>query len=199
MSGPSVYLEKLTRELSRLPGIGHKSASRIAFHLLKIERSDVESLASSMLDMKKYIKTCSVCGGISDTDTCSLCIDPSRDAFTLCVVESARDILNIESSGEYKGKYHVLSGLISPLDGIGPDDLNIGPLVRRCGTGNISEVILALSPTIEGDATTLYLAGLISPFNVNVTRIALGLPVGSDLEYVDSATIAKSIEGRVKI
>jgi len=164
-----------------------------------MERYEVENLAASMIDLKNNIKTCIKCGGISDSDICSICSDTGRDHKTICVVESAKDVLNIEATGEFKGIYHVLSGLISPLDGIGPDDLNIESLIRKCGTDLLDEVIMALSPTIEGDATTLYTASLVSQFGINVTRIAHGLPVGSDLEYVDCATIAKSIEGRVKI
>lgn len=198
MPNPSVYLDRVTRELSRLPGIGSKSASRIAFYLLKLNKAEVESIATSMIDLKNNIRTCIECGGISDTDVCTLCSDTGRDRNILCVVEDARDILNIEACGEFKGFYHVLAGLISPLDGIGPGDLNIASLVKKCGSG-LNEVILALNPTIEGDATALYLASLIGPLGVKVTRIAHGLPVGCDLEYVDSATIAKSIQGRVRI
>ena len=198
MSNPSIYLNRVTRELSRLPGIGSKSASRIAFYLLKLDKTEVENIASSLIDLKNNIRTCMECGGISDTDICSLCSDSGRDRGIVCVVEEARDILNIEASGEFNGLYHVLAGLISPLDGIGPEDLNIGSLVKKCGSG-LNEVILALNPTIEGDATALYIASLISPLGVNVTRIAHGLPVGCDLDYVDSATIAKSIQGRVRI
>lgn len=199
MTTPSLYLDRVTKELSRLPGIGNKSASRIAFHLLKMGIADVERIAASMMDLKNNIRTCSECGGISDSDICSLCSDTGRERGWLCVVEGAKDMLNIEASGEFRGIYHVLSGLISPLDGIGPEDLNIGPLVKKCASGGLDEVIMALSPTIEGDATTLYVASLISPFGIKLTRIAYGLPVGSDLEYVDSATIAKSIAGRVRI
>jgi len=196
---PSVYIERVAKEFSKLPGIGNKSASRIAFYLLKMEKNQVENLAASMIDLKNNIKTCIECGGISDSDICSICSDAGRDHRTLCVVETARDVLNIEAAREFKGIYHVLSGLISPLDGIGPDDLNINSLIRKCGSSGLDEVIMALNPTIEGDATTLYIASLISHFGINVTRIAHGLPVGSDLEYVDCATIAKSIEARVKI
>ncbi|MCL1833659.1 MAG: recombination mediator RecR [Leptospirales bacterium] len=199
MTAPSAYIERVAKEFSKLPGIGHKSASRIAFYLLKMGKNEVESLAASMIDLKNNIKRCIKCGGISDLDICSICSDSGRDHRTICVVESAKDVINIEATDEFKGIYHVLSGLISPLDGIGPDDLNISSLINKCGTEALDEVIMALSPTIEGDATTLYLASLISPFGINVTRIAHGLPVGSDLEYVDCATIAKSIEGRVKI
>ena len=199
MAKPSVYIEKATRELSKLPGIGGKSASRIAFYMLGMDRTSVERLVSSIIELKDNITTCSVCGGISDGDVCAICSDPVRDSSILCVVEGARDIFTIEASGEFRGFYHVLGGLISPLDGIGPDDLNIQPLIKRCGTKKPDEVILALNPTIEGDATTLYLAGLLSPLGLKVTRIAHGLPVGSDLEFADSATVAKSIEGRVRI
>lgn len=199
MAAPSHYLERVTREFSKLPGIGSKSASRIAFHLLKLGKGDIDTFIRSITDLKENIRFCSICGGISDSETCSICTDAGRDKGVICVVEGARDILTIEAAGGFNGLYHVLSGLISPLDGVGPDDLNINTLIRRCGGGNLSEIILALSPTIEGDATTLYLASLISPIGVNVTRIAHGLPVGSDLEYVDSATIAKSMEGRVRI
>jgi len=196
---PSVYIEKVTRELSRLPGIGGKSASRIAFYMLAMDRPSVERLVNAIIELKDNITTCSVCGGISDSDVCAICSDPGRDKSLLCVVEGARDIFTIEASGEFRGYYHVLGGLIAPLDGIGPDDLNIPPLIKRCGSTHPDEVILALNPTIEGDATTLYLAGLLSPIGLKVTRIAHGLPVGSDLEFADSATVAKSIEGRVRI
>lgn len=199
MAKPSVYIEKVTRELTKLPGIGGKSASRIAFYMLGMDRTSVERLVSSIIELKDNITTCSVCGGISDSDVCAICSDPVRDSSLLCVVESARDIFTIEASGEFRGLYHVLGGLISPLDGIGPDDLNIPSLIKRCGSKKPDEVILALNPTIEGDATTLYLAGLLSPLGLKVTRIAHGLPVGSDLEFADSATVAKSIEGRVRI
>ncbi len=199
MTTPSVYLDRVTKELSKLPGIGHKSASRIAFHLLKMGKPEVESIAASLIDLINNIRACAECGGISDTEICSLCSDTGRERDVLCVVEGARDVLNIEASGEFRGRYHVLSGLISPLDGIGPEDLNIGTLVKKCAAGGFEEVIMALSPTIEGDATTLYIASLISPFGIKVTRIAHGLPVGCDLEYVDCATIAKSIEGRIRI
>ncbi len=199
MSEPSVYLNRVIRELSRLPGIGNKSAARIAFHLLRQSASSVQDLVNSISELKENILTCNQCGGISDSPLCAICSDTARERSILCVVEGARDMLTIEATGQFKGLYHVISGLISPLDGIGPSDLNLGPLMERLSKEKYSEVIIALNPTIEGEATTLYLAGLMEPLNLNVTRIAHGLPVGSDLEYVDSATIAKSIEGRVKV
>lgn len=199
MASPSYYLEKVTKEFAKLPGIGHKSASRIAFHLLKIGKRDVYSLISSITELIDNIKFCEICGGISDNNICAICSDTTRDKNTLCVVESARDILIVEASKKYNGLYHVLSGLISPLDGIGPDDLNIKTLEQRCRDESFSEIIIALSPTIEGDATTLYIASMLSSLKLTITRIAHGLPVGSDLEYADSATISKSFEGRVRI
>jgi recombination protein RecR len=195
----SAYLETLIKKFSKLPGIGPKSASRIAFHILGMQREDVEGLARAMVELKRNTFTCAVCGGISDGEVCSICQDPARDRGLLCVVEDAKDVLTIEGTGEYRGVYHVINGLISPLDGIGPDDLNIGTLVEKCRGDSIREVILALNPSVEGDATSLFIARLINPFSVTVTRIAHGLPVGADLEFADTATIIKSLEGRVKI
>ena len=192
-------MDALVKEFTRLPGIGPKSASRLAFHVLKMRGEDVKSLAAALLDLKENIVRCSVCGGISDSGICSICEDKSRDASLLCVVENARDVITIESAGGFAGYYHVLGGLISPLDGIGPDELNIRELVKRCADDAPVEIILALNPTIEGDATALYLAGIIAPMNITVSRIARGLPVGADLEYADSATIVKSIEGRIRM
>ena len=199
MDNPSRYLDALVKEFTRLPGIGPKSASRLAFHVLKMRSEDVKSLAGALLDLKENIVRCSVCGGISDSGTCSICEDRNRDVSLLCVVENARDVITIESAGGFGGYYHVLGGLISPLDGIGPDELNIRELVKRCADDAPVEIILALNPTIEGDATALYLAGIIAPMNITVSRIARGLPVGADLEYADSATIVKSIEGRIRM
>ncbi|MDR3237446.1 MAG: recombination mediator RecR [Spirochaetia bacterium] len=199
MENPSRYLDALAKEFTRLPGIGAKSASRLACHILKMRDDDVFSLAGALIELKKNIVTCEVCGGISDSGICSICADKSRDISMLCVVENAKDIITIEAAGGFRGYYHVLSGLISPLDGIGPDELNISALIKRCASARPVEIILALNPTIEGDATSLYLAGLISPMSIAVSRIARGLPVGADLEYADSATIIKSIEGRVRM
>jgi len=195
----SAYLDALIKKISKLPGIGPKSASRIAFHILGMHRDDVEGLARAMIELKRNTYTCSVCGGISDGGTCSICQDASRDRGLICVVEDAKDVLTIEGTGEFRGLFHVINGLISPLDGIGPDELNIGTLVAKCGQGSVREVILALNPSVEGDATSLYIARLIGSSGVTVTRIAHGLPVGADIEFADTATIIKSLEGRVKI
>ncbi|HOO71898.1 MAG TPA: recombination mediator RecR [Spirochaetota bacterium] len=199
MKNPSLYLERLIRELAKLPGIGPKSASRLAFHVLSMQQDDVDRLTNALVDVKTHITRCSVCGGISEGDVCPICRDDMREKDVLCVVKEAKDVLTIEATGEFHGKYHVLHGLISPLDGIGPDDLNIKPLLQRCRDGSVREIILALNPTVEGDATALYLAGLLGPSGILVTRIAYGLPVGSDLEFSDSATIARSIECRIKL
>jgi recombination protein RecR len=194
----SSYLEVLIRKFSKLPGIGPKSASRLAFHILSMETVEVESLAAAMIDLKRNTHTCSVCGGIADGDECAICRDDARDRGLICVVEDAKDVLTIEGTGGYRGLYHVLAGLISPLDGIGPENLNIRTLVGRCG-GGVREVILALNPSVEGDATALYLAQIVNPLGVTVSRIAHGLPVGADIEFADNATILKSLEGRVKM
>lgn len=199
MSSPSSYLDALIRELSRLPGIGPKSAGRLAFHILKMPVGDVERLSKTILELKENITFCKKCGGISDTSICSICSDANRDRGMICVVEEARDILTIEKSKVYKGLYHVLSGVISPLDGIGPEDLNIGSFIKRCRDEPIKEVIIATNPTIEGDATTLYIARELKSLSIKITRIAHGLPVGSNLEFADSATIAKSVEGRIEV
>ncbi len=193
------YLEALIRELSRLPGIGPKSASRLAFHILKMNIDDVRRLSGAIIDTKTHVTTCPVCGGIAEGGNCAICVDAARERGVLCVVENAKDVLTIEKTGEYRGLYHVLTGVISPLDGIGPEDLNIKPLVQRCAGGAVKEIIIATNPTIEGDATGLYLAKLLKPLGVRVMRIAHGLPVGSDLEFADSVTIAKSITGRVEL
>jgi len=196
---PSIFLDRATRQLVKLPGLGSRSASRIAFHLLNMPDSEVHDLLKAISDLKDNIVKCDVCGGISDSQICPLCSDMSRKSGIICVVEDARDVFAIENSSGFHGVYHVLGGLISPLDGVGPDDINIDGLIKRCGSDKPAEVMLALNSTIEGEATTLYISELVSALGVPVTRIAQGLPVGSDLEYVDGATIARSIEGRVKV
>ncbi len=199
MHGSSKYLEALIKEFSRLPGIGPKSASRLAFHVLKMQAGDVEKLAGAIIELKKNIRSCAVCGGISDGETCGICADSSRDRSVICVVEEQKDALTIEHTGGYHGLYHVLGGVISPLDGIGPDDLNIGKLVSRCGEGSVREVIIATNPTIEGDATALYLARALGGLPVSVMRIAHGLPVGANLDFADTATLIRSLEARTKM
>jgi len=197
MNNPSKYLDTLIKEFSKLPGIGYKSASRLAFFSLKRSNFEIDSFIKAINDVRLNIVSCIVCGGISDSATCSICSDPLRDGGTICVVENAKDVLTLEAAANFQGLYHVLMGVISPLDGIGPDDLNIAPLISRCQSSYPAEIVLALNPSIEGDATALFLSGLIKPFNIKVSRIAHGLPVGSDLDFVDSATIVKSFEGRV--
>jgi recombination protein RecR len=199
MKNPSKYLEMLTREFSRLPGIGPKSASRLAFHILKMPPEDVESLSRAILVLKRNISTCTICGGISDGDVCSICSDSERDRGLLCVVEEQSDVLSIEKSGEFRGLYHVLGGVISPLDGIGPEELNIKSLIERAREGKVREVIIATNPTVEGDATSLYLSKELRPLGITVMRIAHGLPIGADIEFADSATIAQSLRDRIKI
>ncbi|MDY6934279.1 MAG: recombination mediator RecR [Spirochaetota bacterium] len=199
MKSPSKYLDELIKEFSRLPGIGPKSASRLAFHILKIPYDDAERISRAIVELKRNITSCKICSGISDGDVCSICSDASRDGDLICVVEEAKDILTIEKTMEYRGVYHVLRGVISPLNGIGPDELNIDSFLHRCKNGGVREVIIATNPTIEGDATSLYLSQVLKPIGVRVMRIAHGLPVGSELEYADSATIVKSLIGRVEI
>ncbi len=199
MNTPSLYLDALIREFSKLPGIGPKSAARLAFHILKLPLQEVERLSKAILELKENITFCKRCGGISDSDICSICADVNREREIICVVEEARDILTIESSNGYHGIYHVLKGVISPLDGIGPEDLNIPSFIERCMNENIKEVIIATNPTIEGDATTMYIARELKPLGIKIMRIAHGLPVGSNLEFADSATIIKSMEGRVEV
>lgn len=199
MGSPSSYLDALINEFSRLPGIGPKSASRLAFHILKLSENEVTMLTKAIHELKSNISFCTICGGISDGDICSICADENRDRSVICVVEDARDIITIEKSKEYRGLYHVLRGVISPLDGIGPEELNIGTIVSRCENGCVNEIVIATNPTIEGDATSLYLASILKPLGIRVMRIAHGLPVGSNLEFADSATIAKSLSGRVEV
>ena len=199
MAVSSRYLDAAVRELSRLPGIGPKSASRVAFHLLKMSPSDVRRLADTILDLKEKISSCPECGGLSDGGVCSICMDSSREKKVLCVVEEQKDLLTIERTGVFRGRYHVLGGLISPLDGVGPDDLSFPKLVERLRAGEVSEILVALNPTVEGDATALYLAKLVKELHVKVMRMARGLPVGAEIEYADSATIATSISDRVEI
>ncbi len=189
-------LAKLIDQLTRLPGIGPKTAQRLAFHVLRTPREDVVRLADALLEARDRIVYCSVCGNITDVDPCQVCSDPSRDRSVVAVVEEAKDLVAIERTGEFRGLYHVLGGAISPVDGVGPDDIRARELLDRLNDGVVKEVILATDPNIEGEATAMYIARLIKPLGVKVTRIAHGLPVGGDLEYADEVTLARALEGR---
>jgi recombination protein RecR len=189
-------LARLVEHLSRLPTVGPKTAQRLAFHVLRMPEPEVRALAEALVEAKARTRPCSVCFHLTDTDPCEICTNPSRDRSVLCVVEDSRDVVALERAREFKGRYHVLQGAISPLDGVGPEDLRIRELLDRLRTGEVKEVILATNPRVEGDATALYLARLIRPLGVRVTRIAHGLPVGGDLEYADEVTLAKALEGR---
>ena len=190
---------RLIEALRRLPGIGPKSAQRIAFHILKAERTEVEEIAAALHDLKEKIRLCDVCNSVTETNPCAYCSDPSRNPRLLCIVEEPGNILPIERTGQYRGYYHVLHGALSPLQGIGPEQLRIKNLMDRLKTGAIEEVIIATNPTVDGEATATYLSKLLKPLGVTVTRIAMGVPVGGDLEYVDEVTIAKAMEGRKEI
>ncbi len=190
-------IEQLTAQLAKLPGIGRKTATRLTFHLLKQSRGTVESLARAIQTMVERVAPCSTCGNFSETDPCSICEDSRRDSAILCVVEEASDIEAIERSGEFRGLYHVLGGHLSPLDGVGPDDLRIDDLFRRVENGSgVREVIVATNPSMEGEVTATYIRGVLGPVGLQVTRIAVGLPVGGDLEYADRSTIAQALAAR---
>ena len=189
-------LARLITEFKRLPGIGQKSAQRMAFHVLRSGREDAERLAQAILDVKDKLGLCALCNNISDSDLCQFCRDPNRDPKIVCVVEEPHNIVGIETTREFTGRYHVLHGALSPLRGLGPESLKIKGLVERIGQGEIQEVILATNPTVEGEATAVYLARLLKPLGVRVTRIAMGVPVGSDLEFADEVTMSKAMEGR---
>ena len=189
-------LNKLINELSRLPGIGGKTAQRLAFHILSMDEKSAIELANAISDAKKSMTYCSVCGNLTDTDPCAICSDDSRDKSTICVVESPKDVVAMEKIREYRGYYHVLHGAISPMDGIGPDDINLRSLIVRLQDEAVKELIIATNPNIEGEATAMYIARLIKPSGIKVTRIAHGIPVGGDLEYADEVTLLKAVEGR---
>lgn len=192
-------LARLIQEVKRLPGIGQKSAQRIAFHILRAPREDVERLAAALVDVKEKLGLCAECNNISDAELCPYCRDAHRDRRKICVVEEPHNILPVETTRIYDGLYHVLHGSISPLRGIGPEQLRIRELLQRLEKGEVEEVILATNPTVEGEATAVYLARLLKPLGVRVTRIAMGIPVGSDLEYADEVTMSKSLENRREI
>ncbi|MDD7409471.1 MAG: recombination mediator RecR [Anaerovoracaceae bacterium] len=188
--------ENLVKQLSGLPGIGGKTAQRLAFHILSMPDEKASQLAGAITEAKSKMKYCSVCGNLTDQDPCAICSDESRDKTTICVVEQARDVAALERTREYRGLYHVLHGAISPMDGIGPDDINLKQLIIRLQNSDVKEVILATNPTIEGEATAMYAARLIKPSGIRVTRIAHGIPVGGDLEYTDEVTLSKAMDGR---
>jgi recombination protein RecR len=189
-------VQDLIDELGRLPGVGPKSAQRIAFHLLQADPADVERLAAVLVEVKRRVKFCSICFNVSEEETCRICQDPRRDPSVLCVVEEYKDVVAIERTREFKGRYHVLGGAISPIDGIGPDQLRIRELLQRLNDATITEVILATDPNLEGEATATYLTRQLSPLGLRVTRLASGLPVGGDLEYADEVTLGRAFVGR---
>ena len=195
----STSIEKLIESFERLPSIGHKTAVRLAFHMLNCSEEETNSFVSSIMNAKKNLKYCTKCYNISDTDPCPICASPKRDQSIICVVEDVKDIIAMERTHEFKGVYHVLHGSISPMNGIGPDDIKIKELLARLMNGQVKEVILATNPRVEGEATAMYLAKLIKPLGIRATRIAHGIPVGGDLEYTDEVTLMKALEGRREI
>lgn len=199
MQYSSRLVELLVEELGRLPGIGRKTAQRLAFHILKAPRDEALRLADAIRAVKERVDACSICGNITEEDPCLICRDPRRDRETICVVETPVDVVAVEQSGAYRGQYHVLGGVLSPLDNMGPDDIRARPLVDRVRDGGAREVILATNPNPAGEATAQYLAELLHPLGVSVTRIARGIPVGSDIEYSDQATLARALEGRKEL
>ena len=198
MSQPE-SLTRLTEQLQRLPGIGRKSAQRLAYHLLKSTREDAERLADAIREVKEKVMYCTTCNNVTDADPCGVCTDASRATGLICVVEEPQNVLAIERGRDYNGLYHVLMGALSPLQGIGPGDLRIKSLLARVEAGGIEEIILATNPNVEGESTAIYLARLLKPLGVRVTRIAMGVPVGSDLEYADDVTVGKAMEGRREV
>ena len=192
-------IQELIDELGRLPGIGPKSAQRIAFHILQSDKADVERLAHTLREVSEKVRFCEVCFNISQEDTCRVCRDPRRDRASICVVEESKDVMAIERTREFRGLYHVLGGAISPIDGVGPADLHIRELLVRLADGVVTEVILATDPNLEGEATATYLARLIDPLGVTVSRLASGLPVGGDLEYADEVTLGRAFSGRRRV
>lgn len=194
---PSKLLEKAVNEFSKLPGIGHRTALRLVLHLLKQDTEAVRQFGESIIRLKEEVKYCQVCHNISDTDLCDLCANPDRDRTTICVVENIRNVMSIEDTGQFHGLYHVLGGVISPMDGVGPGDIELASLVDRVAAGGISEVIMALSPTMEGDTTNFYISRRLAPFDVKLTVLARGVNIGDELEYTDEITLGRSIVNRV--
>jgi recombination protein RecR len=189
-------VQDLIDELGRLPGVGPKSAQRIAFHILQSDPVDVRRLANALNEVKEKVRFCAVCGNVSESERCRVCLDPRRDPAVICVVEEPKDVVAVERTREFRGRYHVLGGAISPIEGVGPDDLRIRELMVRLADGVVTELILATDPNLEGEATATYLARLLKPMGLRVTRLASGLPVGGDLEYADEVTLGRAFEGR---
>ncbi|HEX7714350.1 MAG TPA: recombination mediator RecR [Bacillota bacterium] len=192
-------MNRLIHELSKLPGVGPKTAQRLAFHILTLSREEIDKLAESLVEAKQKLIFCETCGHLTEVSPCQLCSDPGRDQTLLCVVEEAKDVIAMEKTRVYKGQYHVLGGAISPLEGIGPEDLRIKELLQRVAGGKFGEVIVATDPNVEGEATALYLSKILRPLGVKVTRLARGLPVGGDLDYADEITLGKAMEGRTEL
>src|SRR5687767_7587045 len=192
-------LAHLINELTKLPGVGGKSAQRLAYHILKRPAAEAEALATAIVDVKTKIFRCSVCNNMTDVEPCAICADPRRDPTSICVVEEAFNIQTIESTRDFKGVYHVLLGALSPLKGIGPQDIDVGGLLKRAKDSNLREIIIATNPNVEGEATALYIAQQLRPMGIRTTRLAFGLPVGGDLEYADQVTMSKALEGRREI
>jgi recombination protein RecR len=189
-------VQDLIDELGRLPGVGPKSAQRIAFHLLQADPADVRRLVSALVEVKEKVRFCEVCGNVAEGELCRICADSRRDGTSICVVEEPKDVVAIERTREFRGRYHVLGGAISPIEGVGPDDLRIKELMTRLASGEVTEIIIATDPNLEGEATASYLARFLRPMGLKVTRLASGLPVGGDLEYADEVTLGRAFEGR---
>ena len=199
MTSAAAPVARLIDEFHKLPGIGPKSAQRLTYHLLRAPADEARALAQAILEVKEKTVLCSVCQNIADSDPCAICSNPERDHGAICVVEEPLDILALERAAAYRGLYHVLHGVISPMDGVGPEDLKVQELLSRLRSGDVREVIMATNPNLEGEATSMYIARLISPLGVKVTRLARGLPVGADLEYADNVTLARALEGRQEV
>ena len=199
MSYYSPSIEKLIESFERLPSIGHKTAVRLAFHMLDLSKEETDEFINSIINAKEKLKYCSNCYNISDTDPCPICSSPKRDNSVICVVEDVRDVMAMERTHEFKGVYHVLHGTISPMNGIGPEDIKIKELLNRIANNDIKEIIIATNPRVEGEATAIYLSKIIKPLGIKVTRIAHGIPVGGDLEYTDEVTLSKALEGRTEL
>jgi len=195
MSSPGP-IARLVCELGKLPGVGEKTAARLAFHILRAPEADATALANAITELRAKIRLCGLCWDFTEDDPCAICRDARRDSSILCVVAHPQDVLAIERTGNYRGRYHVLHGVLSPLEGIGPDDLRVAELVKRCGNGDVREVIVATNPSVEGETTAIYLAKLVRPLGVRASRIATGVPMGGELEYADRLTLARAIDGR---